>query len=103
MEDVIKKIIKIEEKAQAIIASTLQENEVKRNATEERLKALEEQIVGDAHKKAKELRKKELSANASYAKEIRSQCDRRIKAMEDTAKEKSDQWVEYLLGKVLGD
>lgn len=103
MEEVIKKIIKIEETAQEIMAETLKENEVKRQEAEEMLKNLEENIVGDAYRKAKQLRKRELKENAVVAKEIRGQCDGKIQAMKDKAAEKEAEWVDYLVNAVLGD
>lgn len=103
MEDVIKKIIKIEEKAQAVMSKTLKENNAKRKEADEKLAALEEQIVGHAHIKAKELRKKELRENAVYAKEIRMKCDIRLQEMEAKAAANEAAWVDYLIDKVLGD
>lgn len=103
MEDVIKKIIKIEEKAQEIMSTTINENNVKRKEAEEKLAALEEQIVGHAHIKAKELRKSELRENAVIAKEIKAKCDVRLKAMEEKAAANKEAWVTYLLERVIGD
>lgn len=103
MEDVIKKIIKIEEKAQEIMSTTLKENNVKRKEADEKLKALEEEIVGHAQIKAKELRKRELRKNAVIAKEIRGKCDVRLQEMEAKAAANKDQWVKDLLDKVLGE
>lgn len=103
MEEVIKKIIKIEEVAQEIMASTHKENERKRQEAEEKLKALEEKLLGDAHRKAKELKKRELAENAVHAKEIGRKCDEQIKAMEASAVAHEEAWVTYLVDRVLGD
>lgn len=103
MEDVIRKIIKIEEEAQTIMSTTLRENEAKRQESLERLKLLEEKILGDAIKKTKEIRKRELRENATYAKEIRSECDARLENMVVKVKKNEEEWVRYLVEKVLGD
>lgn len=103
MEDVIRKIIKIEETAQAIMTSTLEENEAKRKSAEAYVNDLRDKIIGGAHKKAKVLRKRELGENASYAKEIRSKCDRRLVEMVEKANAHEEEWINYLVDKVLGD
>lgn len=103
MEDVIRKIIKIEEKAQAIMEETLKENETKRREAQDMLMNLEEKIIGDAYRKAKELRKMELRENAVKAKEIKGQCDTRLQSMKAKADENEDKWVGYLVDAVLGD
>lgn len=103
MEEVIKKIIKIEEKAQDIMAKTLKENNEKRKELEVRLIELNEQIVGHAHIKAKETRKKELSKNVVYAKEIKAKCDLRLKEMDVKAEANEEAWIDYLVKQVLGD
>jgi len=103
MEDVIRKIIKIEEKAQAIMATTIQENEAKKLSTEEYVSTLRDKIIGDAEKKAKELRKRELGENAAYAKEIKGKCDQRLVEMVEKAQRHEEEWIAYLVDKVLGD
>ncbi len=103
MEDVIKKIIKIEEEAQSIMATTLKENNVKRKELEVSLAELKEQLVGHAHIKAKETRKKELSKNAVYAKDIKLKCELRLKEMDVKANANEEAWIDYLVKQVLGD
>lgn len=103
MEDVIKKIIKIEESAQDIMATTLKENQAKIKTAEEDMLELEEMIIGNAHKRAKEMRKQELGENAVYAKEMRKECDKNIAFMETRSKENEETWVRFLVDRVLGD
>lgn len=103
MEDVIRKIIKIEEKAQLVMETTVNECKRKRVEHDEKLKALEEKIIGDAKRKALELTEKELSQNEVYAQSVKKDCDRRLEVMEQATSEKEDLWVKYLVDKVLGE
>lgn len=103
MEDVIKKIIKIEETAQDIMATTIKENEAKIKTAERDMVELEELIIGDAYKRAKDMRKSELGENAVYAKEMRKECAGNIMFMETRAKENEEEWVRFLVDRVLGD
>ena len=103
MEDVIRKIIRIEEKAQAIMTSTIEENAAKRESAEIYISDLRDKIIGDAHRKAKELKKRELGENATYAKEIKSKCDNRLEEMVKKAEAHEEEWINYLVESVLGD
>ena len=101
MEDVIKKIIKIEEKAQSIMASTYRENEVKRQVAADQIKQLEATIIGDAHRKIEEIREKELSENSELLKEKSDVCNSKLKKMEAIVLKNEDQWVDNLYNKIL--
>ena len=103
MEEVIKRIIKIEEQARKTMAKTLEQNEKKRKDTEEALKVLEEKLITETNMKVKELRKRELRENADAAKVIRKECDSHIRFMETRAKENEEEWIRYLVDKVLGE
>lgn len=101
MEDVVRKIIKIEEIAQEIMASTIRENQVKRQEAQERMGELEDKILGDAKRKVKEIKKRELSENAVAAKQIGKACDHRIEEMEKKAAANEEAWINYLVDRVL--
>jgi len=103
MEEVIKKIIKIEATAQEIMAKTAQENKVKRAEAQARMVELEEKILGDAQRKVKEIKKAELRKNAVVAKEIGKESERLISKMEEKAVANEEAWVAYLVDRVLGD
>ncbi len=103
MEDVIRRIIEIEEEAQKILKDTKEENARKENEAREALDHLHEKIVGDAHRKEKELRKKELRENATAAREIRAKCDEQLIRLEEKVKLKEEEWVKMLVDAVLGD
>ncbi len=101
MEDVIKKIIKIEEKAQEIMRSTHHENEVKRQVAEDQMKQLEEMIIGDAHQKIKEIREKELSENSALQQEQLEVCNKRLKKMEAKVLQNEEKWIDDLYKLIL--
>lgn len=60
MEEIIKKIIDIEYKAQSVIDDANQEKEKRKEALKEKLIVLEEQLISDAKRKIGQLRTREL-------------------------------------------
>ncbi len=101
MQDVIKKIIKIEEKAQAIIEGANKEKDQIRRDFEEKVTSLENKIMGDARKKVKQLRERELSENKIASDKRASKCEKQIVAMEARVSEHKEQWVKELVENVL--
>lgn len=101
MEDVIRKIIKIEDKAQAIIEAANLEKEQKKKDFEEKLVALERRIFGAAQKKVSQLREREMSENDAECQAHDYRCNDKIKVMEAYAKEHESEWVEELVSSVL--
>jgi vacuolar-type H+-ATPase subunit H len=72
MEDVIKRIITIENKAQKVINMAEQEKINKRNDLTDKLKALEEKLNNDANRKIQQLRDRELSEAKEIAADAES-------------------------------
>lgn len=101
MEDVIKKIIRIEEKAQTIIEGANKEKEQMEAAFEEKLDALERRVIGDAKRKVRELRERELSDNIAAREAQVDKCNRKLAEMELRVKENRDKWVDELVDNVL--
>jgi hypothetical protein len=101
MEDVIKRIIDIEEKAQALMNHTLQEKEALIKGYEEKTVAMEKRIHEEAVTKIEQIRKKELSDSAAERKAIEAQCDMKMMAIEEKIKKHKEVWVTDLVNQVL--
>ena len=101
MEDVIKRIIDIEEKAQALMNHTLQEKEALIKSYEEKTKAMEKRILEEAEMKIEQIRKKELSDSAAERKAIEDQCDLKLKAIEEKIRKHKEAWIADLVSQVL--
>lgn len=101
MEDVIKKIINIEEKARAIIEAANQEKEIKEQEFDQKLSSLEEKIMGDARKKIKQLRERELNENTEAKRVSEQKCQKKIAIIEERVVKNKDQWVSELVENVL--
>lgn len=101
MEEVIKMIIQIEDKAQKIIDDAVADKKFKESEHKERIKLLEDTIVNDAKHKVDQIREREFM-------EIKGQeivkifaCERHLEQMEIEAKAKMDIWVDELVKRVL--
>ncbi|PKM58081.1 MAG: hypothetical protein CVU98_02745 [Firmicutes bacterium HGW-Firmicutes-3] len=101
MEDVIKKIIDIEEKAQALMNHTLLEKEALIKSYEEKTIAMEKRILEEADTKIEQIRKKELSDSVAERKKIEAQCDMKMLAIEEKIRKNKEVWVEELVNQVL--
>lgn len=101
MEDVIRQIIEIEEKARNIIETTKEENEEKKLEAKKTLKAMEDEIVGSSEKKIRQLRERELQECNDVIEELADEVEQKIKQMEVKAIENEEAWVEFLVTKVL--
>lgn len=102
MEDVIKKIIKIEEKAQAIMDGAISEKMRMEQDFDEKLTSLDNRIIGEAKRKVKELRERELSENSELVNAQVTQCDEKLQVMEKAVAENRDKWIDTLVANVLG-
>lgn len=102
MEDVIRKIIKIEEKAQAIMDGAISEKMQMEQDFDEKLKALDDRIIGDAKRKISELRERELSENNEVMEQQKVLCENKLSVMEEAVAKNREQWVETLVNNVLG-
>ena len=101
MEDVIRRIIDIEEKAQALMKHTMQEKEALIKSYEEKTVALEKRILEEADTKIEQIRKKELSDSTNERKEAEKQCDMKIMAIEEKIKKNKEAWISDLVNQVL--
>lgn len=101
MQDVIRRIIKIEEKAQAIIEGANREKEQKKRDFDDRLESLEKRIIGDAKRKVSQIRERELSENVVARDSQQEKCNGKLEMMEQRVKENEAKWVDELVANVL--
>jgi len=101
MEEVIKKIIEIEETAQKLMEDTEKEKEEKKKEHQARIQALEEKIMHDAKRKVVQLREREALENQKMTQEKIEMCDQHLIKMAKHMKKNKDQWVEELVEAVL--
>lgn len=101
MEDVIRKIISIEEKAQEIIGEAIEEKANRKKEQEVKLEQLEEQILGDAKRKIDQLRTRELSENSIISEKQTILCGAKLVKMEERVEKYGEKWVEELIENIL--
>ena len=101
MEEVIKKIIQIEEEAQAIIDETMKEKERKEKEHEEELVHLQASIIQNAHRKVEQIRKREFDEVNSKTANMEKKCEDRLQRIEKNADMKMDGWIDELVNRVL--
>jgi vacuolar-type H+-ATPase subunit H len=102
MEEVIKKIIQIEEQAQSIISEAIQEKERKEKEHEDKIQNLHETIINNAHSKVEQIRAREFEEINEKKTAMEDKCQARLGRMQDNANQKMDQWVNELVNRVLG-
>ncbi len=101
MEEVIKQIIDIEDKAQGIIDEANKEKEQKELEHKKKLEALEATIISDAKEKVKQIRAREFDEIREQEEEKVRRCDRQIVEMEKYAEDNMEKWVNDLVNRVL--
>ncbi len=101
MEEVIKKIIDIEEKAQKVVDDALEEKRLKEEEHMLKILKLEDTIVNDAKRKVEQIRIREFDEIRDKENEKILECDKKLQAMEQLAAKNMDQWVDELVKRVL--
>ena len=101
MEEVIKRIIYIENKAQNVINDAEKEKISKQNELKDRLDALEKKLMADADKKIKRLREIELSEANAIALDSNESCTGRLKMIEQNSMDKKEIWAKNLYESVI--
>lgn len=101
MNELLKKIISIEEKAQQIIESAHDEKRDIEKQMEEESEHLEKDIVHKQEKKIKELQNLEFSAAEEEANKVHAHTKTQIEEMDKIANAHMEQWVEDLFKAVV--
>jgi hypothetical protein len=101
MEEVIKKIIEIEDQAQKIIDDAIEEKKAKETEHEKRLIDLEASIINDAKKKVVQVREREFLEIKEQEEAKIEKCEIQLKKMDENAAKMMDQWVSELVKRVL--
>lgn len=101
LEEVIRKIISIENDAQRIMDLVEKEKQDKRVALQNELKQMQEKLVRDANHKVEEIKHMELKLLKEEANEMLKDCQRKINSMQELYDKNSDQWVDEIVQSVL--
>ena len=101
MEDVIREIIKIEYEAKGIIEEALLNKRKMEAEHKIALEELEARISGDATKKIRQIRDRELKEAYEKEEEKRKRCQMKIKEIEEHARLNMDLWVDEIFQRVI--
>ncbi len=101
MEDVIKKIIEIEEKAQRILDEVAKEKEHKYEEHQKTIHTMEEKTTQNAHRKVREIRERELKEVNEKKQAMEEACAKQWQQMDVYSQEHMEQWVQELINHVL--
>jgi len=101
MEEVIKNIIQIEDKAQKIIDDAIANKKLKEAEHKERVKSLEDTIINDAKHKVEQIREREFLEIREQEEAKVAKCQVRLEQMDIDAQKQMDSWVEELVKRVL--
>ncbi|MDA3846971.1 MAG: hypothetical protein PF505_10600 [Vallitaleaceae bacterium] len=101
MEEIIKRIIFIENKAQKVINTAEQEKISKQEDLVKRLEALEEKLFKDADKKIQVMRDKELAAANSKIEGMSESCTGKLMRIEQYSKDHKEEWCAGLYDAVI--
>jgi len=101
LEEVIKKIIYIENQAQKVMDSAEQEKLDRKNELDQSLKQLKETILDDTNKKIKTIRDAEINEVKKEAQVKEAECISRVQSIQKHYEEKCEEWANSLVEAVL--
>lgn len=101
MEDIIKKIISMEEKAEKIVQEAKNEETNLNKELEMDIKAMEKEIVNSQNRKIRQLKDWELGEAKEKAKAIEDETKEKMKDIERYAKENMDSWIAEVVKAVI--
>ncbi len=102
MEDIIKRIINIEEKAQKIIEDTAQEEKNFEKNLQEKIDHLHQDILTRADAKIESLNSQEDSGDAQAESKLRALAEKSAAHMRGIYEQKKDEWVETIFQGIVG-
>lgn len=101
MEEIIKKIISIEDQAQKIIDDALEDKRNQEKEHRDRVAALENKIISDAKKKVEQIREREFAEIQDAEDGKIAKCDKRLEEMRKQAEQNMSKWVDELVNRVI--
>lgn len=101
MNELLKKIITIEEKAQQIVESGYDEEKNIRTATKSDIGDLESNILHKQQNKVDQLRELEFEAVSKEVKAIEEETKEKLEKIKAKSKEQKENWANQLVAQVL--
>lgn len=101
MEDLILKIIDIEENAQKIVKDVKKADKDLDKSLAEEIQGLQQSISDKAIKKTKSLREIELNDTEAKCNEIFENSERQIAALKQKYSECKDEWIEKIVDNII--
>lgn len=101
LEEVIRRIIDIEKKAQDLIDSAKKEEDRKKRELSDTMQKLEEQIMKAAYRKVEQIRTREIEEAKKDAKILQNACANKLEQIEEQYEKYRDIWCEQLVDTVL--
>ncbi len=102
MEDLILKIIDIEDRAQEVIRDAREADMELGNRLETETKKLEKDIVSRMEKKKVEVKRVEDEDADKKIKSINAGIEEQIKSLNEKFGENKDRWVDAIVGNIIG-
>jgi hypothetical protein len=102
MEDIIKRIINIEEKAQQIVENTAEEEKDFELSLEDKVEKLHREIQAKADTKITELNLQESAGDAKEETRLRTSAQQSAAFMQQLYQQKKEQWVEGIFQAIVG-
>ncbi|PKM95505.1 MAG: hypothetical protein CVU84_05410 [Firmicutes bacterium HGW-Firmicutes-1] len=101
MEEVIQKIIYIENQAQKVMDSAEQEKLDRKNELEQSLKKMKESLLQDTNKKINTIREAEINEVKKEAQVKEAFCVSKMQDIQKLYEQKSEEWAVSLVDAVL--
>lgn len=101
MEEVVRRILQIEETAQETMNQAIQDKKEKEDAHQKRLSELQARINREAERKVRELREMELAEAQQKSEQISRDCSVRIEEMEQLSRQNMENWIEAVTKAIL--
>lgn len=102
MEDIIKRIINIEEKAQQIVENTAAEEKEFEETLRRKVAGLHQEIQAKADAKISQLNSQENAGDAETEAKLRASAEKSAASMRRMYEQKKDEWVDSIFSAIVG-
>ena len=102
MDDIIKKILEIEEKAKQIVEDANYQKKKMDEGIQKEIDKMKEQLQQRALRKIQQIREKELNEARKKVSEIEEQSRRQLESITVLAQNKKKEWETLVINRIIG-
>ncbi len=101
MEEIVQKVLEIEEKAQQVIINTQKDKQNIEEALKQELEIIKQHILSKAQQKAEAMINQEKAEGIRTVKKIQHQTHKKLEALSEKALQKQARWEEEIMRAII--